>query len=154
MLPIFLKKLCNLYAVNHVFLFFCVHLNVKKSLSILLLSVYLLTSTQMAELIKIPVLVGHYMEHREYGQLSFYQFLNIHYNCNEPHHAIHKSDSKLPFMTYQGTSSFAVFLTPVFQEIQKEASVIYPDPKGSYFTYSFFYSSTFHSSIWQPPRQC
>lgn len=132
---------------------YLVNLIVKKCLSIFLLAIYLLAGTQFTELIKIPVLVGHYIEHREEGKLSFYEFLNIHYGSSEDHHASHESDPKLPFKTYQCSSTFAVFPAPCFQEMQKQALIAFPDIENSGFFYSFFYSSKFHSSIWEPPRQ-
>jgi hypothetical protein len=133
---------------------FLVNLNVKKCLSIFLVATYLLAGTQFTELIKIPVLVGHYIEHWEEGKLSFYEFIKIHYSNSENHHESHESDSKLPFKTYQCSSTFAVFPAPFFQEIQKKDRTGFPEKRNKGFSYSFFYSSKFHSSIWQPPRQC
>lgn len=124
----------------------------KKYLSIFLLVMYLLAGTQLTELIKIPVLIGHYIEHREEGKLSFYEFLNIHYSSSEDHHASHESDTKLPFKTCQCNSTVALFLAPCFKEVQKKAKIGFPDLEKTGFYYSFSYFSKFYCSIWQPPR--
>lgn len=54
----------------------------------------------MHQLLKIPVLVEHFMEHKTDNQnISFSRFILLHYFGNEPRDADHERDMQLPFKT-------------------------------------------------------
>ena len=70
----------------------------KKWISILFLSVYLLTATEFNELFKLPLLVEHFMQHNEGNKhVDFWEFLCIHYSNNNIKDADYDEDMKLPF---------------------------------------------------------
>ncbi|MFH7039916.1 hypothetical protein ACHRVY_18410 [Flavobacterium plurextorum] len=125
----------------------------KKHLSILFLSVYLLSVTQLVELIKLPVMVEHYVEHKEQNpNLTFFQFLCIHYQGQDVYDADYEKDMKLPFKSHTNISSVVFY--PLLQEYKTIQKVNYKYKKQNLYTYSFSYSSISLSSIWQPPRDC
>lgn len=125
----------------------------KKHLSILFLSVYLLSITQLGELIKLPLMVEHYMEHKERNSnLTIFEFLCIHYQGQDVPDADYDKDMKLPFKSY--TSICSVVFFPLIQEYKPIQKISSTYKKQNLYTYSFSYSSIYHSSIWQPPRNC
>jgi hypothetical protein len=126
---------------------------VKKHLSILFLSVYLLSVTQLVELIKLPVMVEHYVEHKEQNpNLTVLQFLCIHYQGPDVYDADYDKDMKLPFKSHTNISSVVFY--PLIQEYKTVQKVNFTYKKQDLYTYSFAYSSISLSSIWQPPRNC
>lgn len=125
----------------------------KKYFSILFLSVYLLSITQLGELIKLPLMAEHYMEHKQQNSnLTFWGFLCLHYEVQDVVDADHEKDMKLPFKSY--TSICSVVFCPLTQEYQELPKILYTHTKENLKNYSFSYCSTFLSSIWQPPRNC
>lgn len=127
----------------------------KKVISIFFLAIYLLSTTQLSELLKLPMLVQHYMEHRhENKDLSFIGFLEIHYAHGSPRDADYDKDMKLPFksMNNCGISSIS-FCTPL-PNFKHNPIVYCTNNKQQFSDYSFTYASAFLSSIWQPPKSC
>jgi hypothetical protein len=59
--------------------------------------VHLLTNTELCQLVKIPVLISHYNEHKALnGDISVLAFLQLHYFNGDPHD---NTDMELPFKT-------------------------------------------------------
>ena len=115
----------------------------------------MLSTTQLSELLKLPMLVQHYIEHKEENKdLSLIGFLEIHYAHGSPKDADYDKDMKLPFksITNSNVSSIS-FCTPL--PFFKNNPIVYFENKKQQFSeYSFTYSSAFLSSIWQPPKSC
>lgn len=124
----------------------------RKFISIFFLAVYLLSTTQMFELLKMPLLVEHYIEHKEENKnLSFLDFLEFHYLYGNPKDADYDKDMKLPFKTISCLgNSTSIFIPQTGTDINKITSFV-DDYKGSS-EYSFHYTRSFFSSIWQPPK--
>ena len=126
----------------------------KKTISILLLAIYLFSATQLSELLKLPLLVEHYMEHKQENKdLSFIGFLEIHYAQGSPKDADYDKDMKLPFKTIANSSFTSIYLftpTPDKQNL----IICLKNNKEHFSDYSFTFSSAFLSSIWQPPKSC
>ncbi|MCX6182126.1 MAG: hypothetical protein NT150_09385 [Bacteroidetes bacterium] len=81
----------------------------KKLLAISLLSLYLLTLTEVGQLIKLPLLVDHFIEHKEKDQnLSLLDFLAMHYSHS---HTPDADDLKLPFKSHNGCISLNIWPT-------------------------------------------
>lgn len=131
-----------------IILYLCV---VRKLLPIFLLSVYLVSVTELHELFKLPQLVEHFIEHKvEDKGTTFLDFLVLHYSSSDDG----EEHSELPFKAHHdngniinsGFISFSSFSldiksTPIESKIYK--------------TYSTdFISSAYLSSIWQPPKSC
>jgi hypothetical protein len=98
-------------------------------------------------------MVEHYLEHRQQSNnLTFWEFLRLHYQVQEVFDADHEKDMKLPFKSY--TSICTVVFCPLTQEYQALQKIRYKYKNENLKNYSFSYCSTFLCSIWQPPRNC
>jgi hypothetical protein len=126
---------------------------VRKFVPILLTATYLLSTTQICELFKISILVEHYFEHRvENVNLTFIDFLEVHYNGQNTKDADYEKDMKLPFKTCDNMSlfnNFSCILNPSFEISPKKNSCT---SSQSFLLYEFQHTSDFLSFIWQPPK--
>ncbi|KAA9346134.1 hypothetical protein [Adhaeribacter soli] len=124
----------------------------KKVLGIIFLSVYLLSTTQFCQLLKLPVLVGHFFEHKEEDRnMSFVDFMVHHYGGHEKD-ADYETDMMLPFMTEIETLTLAFFApTPPVFSIQK---ITFQEASQANSCYNLQLKATYLSSIWQPPKSC
>lgn len=129
----------------------------KKQLSILFLSIYLFTTFQINEYLKIPVLVEHFNEHQqENPKLSLWNFIMDHYSHGEVFDADYEKDMKLPFKSHHSVcscSSIITFFAPT-QTFDFQNNTFLNEYKKPNFGYTFSFISNFHSSIWQPPKIC
>ncbi len=117
------------------------------------LSVYLLSITQLGELLKVPLMVEHFVEHKEKNsKLTILGFLRLHYQGQDVFDDDYEKDMKLPFKSHTNICCIAFY--PLLQEFKTIQKVNYKYKKENLYSYSFLYSSTFLSSIWQPPRNC
>jgi hypothetical protein len=127
----------------------------KKFLSIFLLSIYLISITELSQLIKLPLLIEHFSEHKQKdGHMSLWKFLHIHYSQNKLNDVDYEKDMKLPFKSHDGcinsivsesviTSYYFLYAKPVFSH------------SNSYSSYTEqFLTSAYLTSIWQPPKSC
>lgn len=62
-----------------------------------LLAVYLITATEYHELLRIPFLIQHFIDHQENEGIDFPTFLSIHYAGSAQSHNHHHEDDHLPF---------------------------------------------------------
>ena len=63
-----------------------------------LLFIFCLSSTELAEFLKFPLLITHYIEHKNVKhELSFHDFLNDHYSQDDDGDNDQSKDKKLPF---------------------------------------------------------
>lgn len=70
----------------------------RKSVSWLLLGLYLATNAHFGEWLKLPELVQHYEEHQLMdSDLSWLEFVVMHYFDEERHTGDHDEDHDLPF---------------------------------------------------------
>ena len=112
----------------------------------------LFSQAELHQLMKLPSLLEHYAEHRSADQqLSFANFLNLHY-FNQEHSAnSHNHDSRLPFKAHdchlsadaaQGVPHSFVFRFVVLHS----GEIQLPEyrPQGN--------SSLYKTDVWQPPR--
>lgn len=66
--------------VTKISLSFFIFVHLKKTIAIFFLSVYLFSYTELHQLVKIPLLVKHFREHRQEDKnISFWAFMKIHY---------------------------------------------------------------------------
>jgi hypothetical protein len=126
---------------------------VKRGVAIFFLSAYLISLTELNQFVKLPLLVKHFIEHKEKDtNISFLQFLDMHYAQDNVKDADYDEDMKLPFKSHDGcvNASVVVFIPSNFSySIPKPLS----SEKNSYTIYSEDdLNSSFPSSIWQPPK--
>lgn len=127
----------------------------KKLISIFFLSIYLFSTTEASQLLKLPIVFQHFAEHsKEDKTISFLQFLACHYLHGSPKDKDYERDMQLPFKTSNDcVSSISPAFVPSMPEISVNKPVELPEKKNS-FPKSQFSLSSFLSSIWQPPKSC
>lgn len=125
----------------------------KKILSISLLVLYLFSTTELAELLKTPLLAKHFVEHREENKhLTLWQFLYLHYATNHGDDADHHKDAQLPFKTHFSPNvALQNVVIPTQNAIDNPAVSV---EKHSLTMDDWLVPSNFLSNIWQPPRFC
>jgi len=128
----------------------------RKFVAILFLSVFLFTNTELRQLLKFPVLVEHYFEHKEKnGHLTIWQFLHMHYASGDTPDADYDKDMKLPFKSHADCAhnTFSVCLPQQHFSIQVRPPVFFEG--GQFFPANELFLPSAHlAAIWQPPRYC
>lgn len=133
----------------------CTFARLKKIVAISLLSVYLLSTTELYQLLKLPSLVHHFVEHKQENKdLTLWGFLYIHYAHDIAKDSDYDKDMKLPFKTHDGCTNSTIsaftahnFSTEISKPVINE-SKIFPIYLEEFAAYSFL------SKIWQPPKYC
>lgn len=128
-----------------------------KSFATIILSFYfllagLMPNTDFHELVKLPGLVSHYLEHGEGNSESLIDFLNVHYGSEGEHGNNHhdQHDDDLPLHGHNNSSGhthiYISFITPIIISGRKELT------ESKFSVYRFNISSEFLHSIFQPPK--
>jgi hypothetical protein len=118
----------------------------KRYLSVFLLSIYLLSATELSQLLRLPMLIEHYVEHKaENHDLTIFEFVHQHYCEFHLHQNTNEKDTKLPFKSRNSSIQLS-FFDPISIEIfdRKEFTFI---PISEY--KSVFIDKV--SSIYEPP---
>jgi hypothetical protein len=132
----------------------CIFVVMKNSFIILLLSVYLISSTELHQLIKLPTLVEHFIEHKkENNNLSLWSFLYMHYASEHGTKSDNEHDSKLPFKSHSECSSQVLTITPLPHH-PDFIKPVFSEKKDFLMYNENFLSSAHLSSVWQPPKSC
>lgn len=124
----------------------------KRVFTILFLSVYLFSSTELNQLLKLPILHEHFKEHHaENNSLSMFDFIIMHYSSNDTNKSDQDEDMKLPFKSPDScfSASIIAFIPQPIEFVQRTV-FLENEPINNY-TYIEF-SSSYLSSIWQPPK--
>lgn len=126
---------------------------VKNILIISILSVYLISTTELHQLVKLPLLVEHFIQHKKQNEgLSLWGFLCMHY-ANEDDSTDDNEDRKLPFKSHSECSSLLVNVTPL-PHLTEFIKPVFTQKK-EFLTYNEnFLTSSHISSVWQPPKSC
>ena len=129
----------------------------KKIIAISLLLSYQMATTELYQLLKLPVLIEHFMEHKAQNKnITLFEFLCLHYAHGDVRDADYEKDMKLPFKTHSNCFStniiaVVVNLTPKITLPVKsnfaELKIIIPSEETTF-------SSLYLSNIWQPPKFC
>jgi hypothetical protein len=129
----------------------------KKAAAISFLLIFLFTNTELKQLLKLPVLIHHYMEHnKEDAGKTLLAFLYEHYAeehvVKTPRHH-DKDHENLPFKSHHtGISQVPVFCVSV-TAIDCTIDAVLPASVKNVYTEPSHYPSAL-SKIWQPPRSC
>lgn len=126
----------------------------RKRIAILFLSIYLCSTTEAHELLKIPVVFQHFIEHqKEDPSISALQFFQIHYLQGNVKDKDYDRDMQLPFKT--AGEFFASSATP-FVPLNAQIVLHYPEDANnivwSQQTTPFLFSA-YQVNIWQPPKR-
>lgn len=119
------------------------------------MSIYLLSATEIGQLLKLPELVSHYAEHKQRNQqMSIWGFLYMHYINDFKMDADYAKDMKLPFKASENTSHLMSSVCPTSLEITHITQVVYNErTKKPLIDHSEF-ANQYLAAIWQPPRGC
>ncbi len=128
--------------------------SVRKTVAILFTAIYLLGATEASQLLKLPVLVQHYYEHKAgNASVTLFTFLQMHYLGNDNDDTDNLRDEALPFKTMDDCCVIASNSLPPqklqiihvdFNKVEQEFTLL-NDPSR------FFISP---EDIFQPPRTC
>ncbi len=124
----------------------------KKVIAIFFLFSFLSANTAFGEVLKLPLLIHHYIEHtQEDKDNSIVDFLVKHYvkDINHHHNDNHHDHDKLPFKTVNVHSVQTVYFQPLFVEFsrqiaEKELKIPILQQQN--------YSNAYLDSILQPPQ--
>lgn len=114
----------------------------------------MLSATAIHEVIKLPKLVGHYLDHsREENEIGLFQYLALHYGIEDGTDEDAAEDNQLPFKSseYFSAISFVSVKPPtISQSIRLSERV----SAHIFFMHNESYlPSPYLDRIWQPPRQ-
>lgn len=125
----------------------------RKSIAILFFSIYLCSTTEAHELLKIPVVFQHFLEHQQENQsISVAEFLSIHYLQGDVRDKDYARDMQLPFKT---AGEFFASSIAAFVPVNAQLNIHYPiEPNAIVWAIhqpdSFY--SVYQVNIWQPPK--
>lgn len=126
----------------------------KKLFAISFLFIYLFSTTELSQLLKMPLLAQHFIEHREENKnITFWKFLYMHYAMGDVRDADYEKDIKLPFKTQDNCVVNVLNVYLPTQKVVLIKPVLFVENNYSKPQERFLYSS-FLSNIWQPPRIC
>lgn len=111
---------------------------------------FLCSATELHELMRLPALVAHYNEHRSKDDnLSFIDFLKIHYTGNHPKDNDNSEDDKLPFNSGDAIQHVDI---PVLEFAQFDNEPGYIVMQKSVFSNSEDIPENTSSGIFHPPK--
>ena len=93
----------------------------RKVLVIVLIGIHLTGNTEVGQLLKLPQLVSHYFQHhRQDPDISFFEFISMHYLGDDGTSADDDFDSMLPCHNVRH-NTLAVVYSPMTQDIIPDA---------------------------------
>ena len=125
----------------------------RKAIVISFLSIYVLSITELHQLLKFPILFEHFSEHHQKdNEISFWKFLYAHYAFETFKDGDFDKDSKLPFKTSDtcNCSNHINNLSEIKICFETETIFFKKETINKY--YPKFTNSVFLKSIWQPPK--
>ncbi len=124
----------------------------KRTGPILFLLIYLLSSTELHQFLKVPLLFVHYTEHlQDNPSISLVDFMVLHYFSGDTRSVDYARDKQLPF---KGDScpeiSLAIAMPP--EDLPETIVQVFNTTRKIGIFKSPFNNTFFQFSIWQPPR--
>lgn len=125
----------------------------KKWISILFLSLYLLTATEFNELFKLPILVEHFIHHNEGNkQVSFWEFFCNHYLTSAVKDVDSDEDMKLPFKSQSHFEKNNTINSICFNLTIETYNLPSFTVKDFVIITEQFNNNSSINTIWQPPK--
>ncbi|MGY3214217.1 hypothetical protein [Mucilaginibacter sp. HD30] len=127
----------------------------KKFTAILILTAYLFSTTELHQLLKLPVVFQHYYEHKQLNKdISFLGFLDMHYMHGSPLSNDYAEDMQLPFKTIDKCLSAGMAVI-----VPQNINIAVHQPvklkkRQRFIMQDEFMPSSYLSRIWQPPKAC
>jgi len=117
-------------------------------LAISFLVLYINSNTEFHEMLRLPILLEHYSEHKQkVSDISFWDFLVMHYKTDVSHDS---DDNQLPFKDPGHSFTAPTLALPIHKIVLKETVVLTKAVYSS--TYSETFIASHLSEIFQPPR--
>jgi hypothetical protein len=125
----------------------------KKLIAISFLFVFLTANTELHQLLKLPVLIHHYLSHHQDEQdKSFLHFLSDHYSSTPEHSDNdHHEHDNLPFKTNDCATAHVSIAFVNLTPFTISRPIIFQDKVSPIYN-GGFYSASVISNIWQPPK--
>lgn len=124
----------------------------KKVVSISFLIVFLLANTELHEVLKVPLLLEHYILHKQEDKnQSFLTFIYKHYVSVQDHFHLQNDHDGLPLKTkdcIKYNPGIVSFLLIPYARLQE---VLYQLKQRIFFK-KVFLSNVNQGNIWQPPQ--
>ncbi len=119
------------------------------------LTIYVLSTSVAAQLIKLPVVFKHFSEHQmEDKGISALRFLAIHYLHGSPKDKDYERDMELPFKAPSVcVASVMADFVPLAIQLLIQKPIEMSKTAFSGYSDQFILSSEV-DSIWQPPKSC
>jgi hypothetical protein len=123
---------------------------VKRIASLSLLLLFLNTNTELHQLLKLPMLLGHYIDHKKNdAAISLFEFVSQHYGKEAGH--TDKAHEKLPFKSSDcgvvhaamACSNAIHYNFKIVIQAQVKSLALYAESAPL---------NTIQNSIWQPPK--
>ena len=126
----------------------------KKVVILSLLTLYLFSTTELNQLLKVPLLFEHFLEHKSQNKkITFFDFFYMHYSQVDDHDGDKEKDQKLPFKSHSFCNSSISFVTlTAVQNITFSDFELFKIETEKTNFYTFFVSSSHLKAIWQPPQ--
>lgn len=126
----------------------------KKIITYIAISFYLLGTTEASELLKLGYFVDHFIEHNKASNISLLEFIDIHYVKATIIDDDYSEDQKLPFKCHNDCK---VQITQIdkFQKAEYCIETPYIIRNNGFSTYhSPLLGDQFLEEIFQPPKSC
>ena len=124
----------------------------RRANAVAFLLLYLLSSTELHEIVRLPLLLEHFVEHKQKnGDVSFVVFIALHYFAGDSKDGDYQRHQQLPFKEGHCEEVYASIVIPVESFDGSSPSIPYSLVKMEIYA-SLFNSSSFQFTIWQPPR--
>lgn len=127
----------------------------RKNIVISFIFVFLCANTEIGQLLKLPNLIKHFLEHHDHDDndndhaISFIDFIIIHYNNNQQRND-KDNHQDLPFKTINSSANTVLaFQSPIVFSFCEPATIFINS------TVPFrkeFYTSDVFACIWLPPK--
>lgn len=124
----------------------------KKLISILFLSLYLVSTTELYQLLKIPTLVEHYLEHKKFNpDMPFEAFIKTHYD-HPVKDGDYGTDQRLPFIIHSAPLALVFTVNPGISIETVKINFAQLKPNKIPSKDEDFCFKGFVSSVWEPPK--
>lgn len=125
----------------------------KKIISIFFICIYLISFTEAKEILKLPLLIEHFQEHKsEKKETTVLGFFVLHYLSGNIKDSDYHEDMKLPFKTHDFSCYNLTIqdLPKIFEFNFSEIKIFENKNKNFYYFLNFSEGKTF--SFYPPPK--
>ncbi len=132
------------------FFYFCM---VKKALLYIIFFAFCFSSTELHQLLKLPLLFSHFQEHKQRdNSITFLSFLKTHYTDSQNVNSTEKGKhEQLPFKSDTDIAAHNISFFQPFVSIQLPL-VFHAFETKKHPIHNNDYLASSLSSIWQPPK--